>query len=574
MPLDGGFIHNLKDELTAQLSQMHIEKIYQPFKDEIIIGLRGRNGSKKLLISVRPSAVRVNLTDFVPENPAQPPMFCMLLRKYLGKAVLNCINQPDLERVLELEFRAYNEMGDETLLRLMVEMIPSSANIILVNGEGKIIDSMRRSDIEASSRIIQPGVAYVPLQDTGKLSILKCDLKESVAAICEKNSELSKAIMDSVMGISPLIAREIALRACGEEQLRACEMSPIHKGNLYNALKLVKSELLSGGVPILILSKIGEPMDFSYVRVEQYGDEYQNVKQPSYCELLDTFFRSRDEINRMNSLTSALKHKVATLLSRSRRKLEARKKDLQRCADRDSLRICGELLKANHHSIKRGMPFIRVVNYYDLEQKEIEIKLNPTLSVSQNIEKYFKEYKKLCVAAGSLEGLIAENQEEIRYLESVAEELTRVQTAKEISEITEELVLAGYIRGGNSSGKRKAAPLKPKMYTSPDGFEVLVGRNNINNDLLTFSLADKTDLWLHTKEIHGSHVIIRCNKTTPPDSTVLFAAQLAAFHSKAKESSQVPVDYTLVKCVKKPHHAKPGMVVYSNNQTVFVTPRE
>ncbi|MDO4742779.1 MAG: NFACT RNA binding domain-containing protein [bacterium] len=574
MPLDGGFIYNLKSELTTQLSHMRVEKIYQPFKDEVIIGFRGRSGSRKLLVSVRPSAVRINLTDSVPENPAQPPMFCMLLRKYLGKAVLTAVNQPDLERMLEFEFSAYNEMGDEISLKLIVELIPSSANIILVNGEGKIIDSLRRSDIETSVRIIQPGASYMPLQSENKLSILKDDVRTAVSAICESESELSKAIVDSLMGFSPLISREITLRVCGEEQIPACRLSSAQRQNLHEAIEFVKDGIISGGVPMMLFAKLGEPMDFSYIKIAQYGEEYRCVLQPSFCELLDKFFRSKDELNRVNALSSDIKRTVGTLLSRSMRKLEARKKDLQRCVGRDRLRICGELLKANLSNINRGASVVRVVDYYDPEQREIEIKLNPTLSPAQNIEKYFKDYKKLCVAAGSLEGLIADNQEEIKYLESVAEELSRAQTAVEISEIKDELASAGYTKGVNPKAKRKTAPLKPRIYTSPDGFEILVGRNNKHNDQLTLSIADKSDLWLHTKEIHGSHVIVRCNKKTPPDSTVLYAAQLAAFHSKARNSSQVPVDYTLIKYVKKPGGAKPGRVIYSNNQTVFVTPRE
>lgn len=544
MAFDGAFLHCVISELNNALDS-HVDKIYQPSKEELVFLLRKKGFVKRLLLNVKSNGARVQFTENKYENPESPPMFCMLMRKHLLNARLLRIEQPDLERVARFVFSSMNEMGDITELNLICELLSGSANIILTDNNFKIIDSLRHSDIETSSRLILSGATYEMPPKQDKLNPLTADLTE-----IEKQLE-SKTLLQTLDGFSPLICREI------EAGL------PL--------LKVINS-IKSNGQPTLILKPDSTPLDFTYITVSQYGDGYQNKPFSSYSELLDEFYTKKETALRVQQNARDIIKLVTNLKARTERKLSQRLIELEKCKDREILRVYGELIKANLYAIKNGSSFAEVPNYYDSEMKSIRIPLNPALSPANNANKYFKDYKKSYTAEEALTKLTALDREELIYFDSVLESISRCRDISDIAEIREELAEAGYIKQTQSRKKQKAKPVF-KEFTSLEGYKILVGKNNKQNDYLTTVLASKNDLWFHTKNTHGSHVIVFCGGKEVSDETVLQAARLAALNSKAADSSQVAVDYTPVKFVKKPNGAKAGMVIYTTNKTVYVTPK-
>ena len=544
MAFDGAFLHCVISELNNALDS-HVDKIYQPSKEELVFLLRKKGFVKRLLLNVKSNGARVQFTENKYENPESPPMFCMLMRKHLLNARLLRIEQPDLERVARFVFSSMNEMGDITELNLICELLSGSANIILTDNNFKIIDSLRHSDIETSSRLILSGATYEMPPKQDKLNPLTADLTE-----IEKQLE-SKTLLQTLDGFSPLICREI------EAGL------PL--------LKVINS-IKSNGQPTLILKPDSTPLDFTYITISQYGDGYQNKPFSSYSELLDEFYTKKETALRVQQNARDIIKLVTNLKARTERKLSQRLIELEKCKDREILRVYGELIKANLYAIKNGSSFAEVPNYYDSEMKSIRIPLNPALSPANNANKYFKDYKKSYTAEEALTKLTALDREELIYFDSVLESISRCRDISDIAEIREELAEAGYIKQTQSRKKQKAKPVF-KEFTSLEGYKILVGKNNKQNDYLTTVLASKNDLWFHTKNTHGSHVIVFCGGKEVSDETVLQAARLAALNSKAADSSQVAVDYTPVKFVKKPNGAKAGMVIYTTNKTVYVTPK-
>lgn len=565
MPLDGIFLKNLCSELSS-ISGSRIDKIFQPSRDELILLLRSAGFSGRLLLSAKSGMARVHLTKGTYENPAVPPMFCMLMRKHLSGAKLLDVTTENYERVITFHFSATDEMGDRRTLRLIAELIGNQSNIILVNDDGRIIDALRRSDIEQQMRLVQPGAVYSLPESLGKKNIDDLDLADCILSSNDKN--LSGAILSTVSGVSPLIARETSYLA------DPFDGSPgdIDKEKIYSALQVL-SEYSKNGKPYMLLTEDGNPRDFSYMPITQYGNGFPLREYTSFSELLDAFYEERDLAERLRQGSADIIKLLKNLTERTAKKLNLRKEELRKCADREKFRIYGELIKANIALIPRGAEAASVPNYYDENLNNVTIPLNPALSPAENSAKYFKEYRKLCNAENTLHTLIEQCEQETDYIASVSDALSRVKTAAEITEIKQELTEAGYIRRSKSKAQKQKI-LPPREFISPDGYKILVGRNNMQNDILTLRTAEKTDIWLHTKDIHGSHVIILCGGITPPDSTLLFAAQKAAEHSQAANSSQVPVDYTLVKYVKKPSGAKPGMVIYTHQSTIFVKPNE
>ena len=544
MAFDGAFLHCVISELNNAVDS-HVDKIYQPSKEELVFLLRKKGFVKRLLLNVKSNGARVQFTENKYENPESPPKFCMLMRKHLLNARLLRIEQPDLERVARFVFSSMNEMGDITELNLICELLSGSANIILTDNNFKIIDSLRHSDIETSSRLILSGATYEMPPKQDKLNPLTADLTE-----IEKQLE-SKTLLQTLDGFSPLICREI------EAGL------PL--------LKVINS-IKSNGQPTLILKPDSTPLDFTYITVSQYGDGYQNKPFSSYSELLDEFYTKKETALRVQQNARDIIKLVTNLKARTERKLSQRLIELEKCKDREILRVYGELIKANLYAIKNGSSFAEVPNYYDSEMKSIRIPLNPALSPANNANKYFKDYKKSYTAEEALTKLTALDREELIYFDSVLESISRCRDISDIAEIREELAEAGYIKQTQSRKKQKAKPVF-KEFTSLEGYKILVGKNNKQNDYLTTVLASKNDLWFHTKNTHGSHVIVFCGGKEVSDETVLQAARLAALNSKAADSSQVAVDYTPVKFVKKPNGAKAGMVIYTTNKTVYVTPK-
>jgi len=563
MAFDGGFLYKIVGELKNAID-CHIDKIYQPSRDELVFLLRKKGFVKRLLITAKPGSSRIHFTENKYENPPIPPTFCQLLRKYISSARLTDIIQNGFERVVEIVFSSTNEMSDRVSYKLVCELIGNQSNIILVNESGRIVDSLKHSDVETAARLILPGAIYEYPVSQGKLSPFCTDITDKINL---KDTDLSKELLSKIDGFSPLICREIESRFTS---------IITYTENSYESFKKAFSEILdklSGEAePVMLINSDGSPFDFSYIDINQYGNKFQKKHFESLSELLDAFYTARDTDARIKNAAHDIIKLITNLKARTEKKLGLRILELKKCRDREKFRIYGELLKANLYSIKAGSDSAMVPNYYDENMALIKIPLNPALSPAKNAEKYFKEYKKSYAAEQALTELTELDRKEIIYFDTVLDSISRSVSLSEIAEIREELQNCGYIK--KAAIKRKNAPVPQfKEYTSTEGYRVLVGKNNTQNDYITTKLANKNDMWFHVKNIPGSHVVVFCGGEALSDETLIFAAELAALNSNAADSSNVPVDYTPVKNVKKPSGAKPGMVIYTTNKTLFVTPK-
>ena len=556
MAFDGGFLYTVAQELQ-QAVDCHVDKIYQPARDVLVLQLRKKGFVKRLVLSAASGTARVHFTEQKQENPDTPPMFCMLARKIFSSAKLIAVQQKGLERVIEFTFDTANEMGDRIKPKIVCELITGSSNIILVGDDGKIYDAVHRSDIEKSDRLIMSGATYRYPDSQNKINILNADLDLVVNKVKEcNNGDLPSAILQTLEGMSPLVCREIS-----------------NYENITTALQKLKKNISSGEFNILYKAD-GTPADFCYMPITQYGSLYSVKQFDSPSQLLDAFYSERENAARINKASSDITKLLSNLISRAKRRMAIRGEELERNLNREDLRINGELIKANLYAIKPGSATACVQNYYDENLSIIEIPLDPSLSPAANASKYFKDYKKSCAAVQSLGALIESDKQEIEYLESVSESLTRCKSLADIAEIREELSLGGYIKSISKKQPRKKAQTQLTEYKSVEGYKIVVGKNNLQNDYITCTLASKGDMWFHTKNIHGSHVVVFCGGAPISDETILFAARLAAKNSKAASSGNVPVDYTPIKYVKKPSGAKAGMVIYTTNKTIFVTPED
>lgn len=568
MAFDGAFTHNIVEELLGAID-CHIDKIYQPSKDELVFLLRKKGFSEKLVMSARSGMARVHFTEAKYENPAVAPMLCMLARKHFSGAKLTAVIQRELERVVEFCFEGTNEMGDRVPLKIICELIGATPNVILINEAGRVLDALRRSDIESNKRIIQPGSLYCYPESQNKLNLLKCAMDLILNRIFSFEGTLYSALLSSLDGLSPLVCRELVYNCGGEDVL----VTDVNKNLLAERLLSLKNDI-QNGVPTLLLNGDGYPLDFTFTNISQYGSSVTIEKCESFSALLDRFFIKRENLARIKKAASDILRLVSNAKTRAVKRLAAREQDLKACENRETLRIYGELLKANLYQIPQGSHFAEVQNYYDEALAPIRIPLDPALSPANNAAKYFKDYKKSYTAEQTLTKLIKEDRLEIEYLDSVLDALTRSESLLDLKEIREELLLAGYLSHSKQTRSQKKPSFAFKEYSSKEGYKILVGKNNRQNDELTTKIAAKGDLWFHVKNIPGSHVVVRCAGQEVSEETIVFAAGLAALNSKAFGSSQVPVDYTQIKNVKKPSGAKPGMVIYTTNKTVFVTPKE
>lgn len=548
MALDGIFLNAVKNEISQKCLDSRVEKIHQPSKDELVISLRARGGAYKLLLSAKPDCPRVHLTDYAPENPQKPPMFCMLLRKHLTGARLISINQNQTERILSFEFDASNELGDRVGFKLIIEIMARFSNIILINEKGFVVDSIKRVDSSKSSvRELFPGVRYVSPPPQNKLCILESNISDIQAAISRSEKRLSKAFMDTVQGVSPVICREYEFGA---------------------PLEMIK-KYAENPVPILVWGSGFR--DFTFMPVKQYGALVENKKFDSFSKLLDSYYFEHEKNTRIKQSASELFRRVNTLHERALRKAQNRIQELRECEGKETLKIYGELITANQYRLEKGALFYELENYYSNGEK-VKIPVDPALTPMQNAQRYFKEYRKKQTAQSKLNAFIREAQDEADYLETVIDSLERCETSASLSAIRQELADGGYIRSQKKNGKNNQKPQPPLEFKSSDGFKILVGRNNLQNDRLTVKTANNHDLWLHTKDFPGSHTIIESNMREFSEQSIYEGAMLAAYHSKGNLSGKIAVDYTLIKNVKKPSGAKPGKVIYTDYQTIYVTP--
>ena len=575
MPIDAVFLESLRCELQQQLLACRVDKVQQPERDTILLSMRGPNGGGKLLLTASPNHPRIQLTSLSFENPAQPPMFCMLLRKHLTGGRLVSISQPPLERLVELTFDCIDEMGTPCRKKLILEIMGRNSNLILTGADGRILDCLRRVDFEMSEqRQVLPGLYYHLPPTQGKRSPWDASEEELRALLCaQKTQKMADSfLLETFGGLSPLLCRELAYAVFGQVDLDLSQLTDAQRedaaGNLFDAF----DQLHTGKRTPVILVRDERPWDFTCIPIRQYEGLIAQEPQPSFSALLDTFYAKRDSLERMRQKTQALRKTLTNLHNRTARKLANQQKELEATFDREHLRRLGDIVTANLHVISRGQARLTAVDFYDPEMKEIDIPLNPAISPQQNAAKFYKDYQKAKTAEKVLTEQIAKGEAELSYLASVLDELSRVESERDMQDIRQELTEGGYLRETGQKKKMKLPASKPMVFRSSDGFEILVGRNNRQNDLLTCKLAQKQDIWLHTQKIHGSHVIIACAPETPPDRTVTEAMQLAAYFSQAREGQNVPVDYTRVKNVKKPAGAKPGMVIYDHYSTAVVTP--
>ena len=575
MALDGAFLRHLKKEITDRALGARVDKIYQPNTEELVFLLRTRQEAFKLLLSARANSPRIHFTQYAPENPKVPPMLCMLLRKRLSGAKLVEVRQPGLERLLYLDFDAANELGDKVRLSLVIEIMGKYSNIILVDGQGKIVDALKRVDEEMSSqRLVQPGLAYELPPAQNKPCMLECQPEEIVEAIVHqpKNQSLNKGILNALQGLSPVVCREIEHQVGRGQELFTRDLTQEQRERLRFFLeRLFTTVRDTAGEPYMVTKIKGKPMEFSFLNIVQYGTLASVSRWEDFSSLLDEFYEERDRQDRMRVKAQDLLRLLANASERLSRKINLQRGELARSEDREHLRVCGDLINANLYRIERGSAFADLENFYD-ENRLMRVKLDPALNATQNAQKYYKEYRKAKTAQQVLGEQIAQAEQELLYVDSVFDCLSRAQSESELNEIRQELREEGYLKAVRDK-RKPPAPLAPLEFVSSEGFRILVGRNNRQNDKLTLKQANNNDIWLHTKNIPGSHTIIVTGGRQPGDATLKEAAMLAAYHSRAKDSSQVPVDYTQVRYVSKPQGAKPGMVIYVHYQTLFVTPQ-
>ncbi|MDD2417428.1 MAG: NFACT RNA binding domain-containing protein [Oscillospiraceae bacterium] len=576
MAFDGAFLSCLKEELESTLIEARVDKIHQPSREELVLDLRSRGCSKKLYISARANSPRVHFTEIALENPSTPPMFCMLLRKRLIGGRLTAIRQPGLERALYLDLDCVNELGDIVQLTLATEIMGRHSNIILIDSDLKIIDSIKRIDFEASSiRPVLPGLEYSPPPVVaGRMDLSMCSPDEVIDTMMKgKDGPLSKALLSISHGLSPLICREVShLATRGRDpNIQGLTQEERHRAIFY--LGRIKGAVETGEnrMPYILYDNMKTPLEFSFMPITQYGLSAVGSQTESFSSLLDEFYAKKDAALRAKQRSQDILRVLTNSSERIARKLENQQRELKQSGDRDRLRIYGDLIHANMGAIQKGANSALLVDYYDPDCGQISVPLDPALSAAQNAQKYYKEYRKAQTAERILKEQIEKGKRELLYIDTVFDALSRATTVRELGELRDELAAGGYLkvqRGRQKSPK----PLGPLEFVSDDGFKILVGRNNVQNDRLTLKTARGRDIWFHTKNIPGSHVIVLTGGETPPEQTLEQAAILAALHSKAAESQQVPVDYTPVRNIKKPKGAPPGFVIYEKNLTAYVTP--
>lgn len=575
MALDAVAIRALTAELQCLVGG-RIDKISQPERDEIIMQVRTREAHYKLVISASPAHPRIHLTKGSKKNPAVAPLFCMLMRKHIGSGKITAIEQSGFERMVTIFIESYNELGDLTVKRLVVEIMGRYSNIILVNSEGRIIDSIKHIDESLSSvREILPGGLYEapPAQD--KPALIDFNMESSISFDCPGRAD--KALIGAVAGISPLTARELVYSVYNTTDIIAREVNTNRAASIkLNLLSLAERARNNEFVPCLITDKSsGKLIEFSAVEIRQYEELAEVTSYSSMNELVDDFYIKRDLHERMRQKSADLTKLLNNNIERISKKLAILEKTLSDAEQLEDYRIKGDLLTANIYRMEDGMKTIDVENFYDEQCRSIKITLDPSLSPSQNAQRYYKKYNKAKTALTEAAKQLEASRTDLEYIESTLTMVENAEEAADLNSIRAELIEQGYIKRRQQVYKRKKKEeSKPMHFISSDGFDIYVGRNNTQNDYLTMKLANSSDIWFHTKDIHGSHTIIKLGiDKDVPRGTMIEAAQLAAYYSKARESTQVPVDYTAVKNVRKPNGAKPGMVIYDGYNTMYVTPK-
>ena len=558
MPLDAMVLTALRRELEKTLIDAKVDRISMPEKDMLILSMHSREkGNRKVLISLRPGSARIQITEGSFENPAQPPMFCMLLRKHLSGARLRALEQPTGERMILLRFDAVDELNFHAQKTIALELMGKGVNLVLIGEDGRIIDCFRRVDYETNARrALLPGLFYElpPRQD--KPSFFRMDAGEfsRMLAAADRSMEADRWLLNTFGGLSPLLCRELALGGWD---------------GLEDAVSDLRRRLDAGDFKPVLLSENGVPKDFSFLPIRQYEDAVVMEEYPDFSSMLDAFYSRRERQENIRRRSSELSRTVKTTLTRLRRKIAAREQELLAAEKREEYRRRGDLITANIYRLKRGMRGFEAQDYYQEDAPVVFIPLDERKTPQQNAATSYKQYNKAKTAARVLTELLSAAREEEAYLESVLLELSEAGNEDDLRLIRAELTQAGYLKSKpGSRQQKKPAPSKPLRFISPSGKEVWVGRNNVHNDELTLHTAHRGDLWLHVQKLPGSHVIVPQREGEADEETVRFAADLAATFSSASDGERVAVDCTLVRNVKKPPGARPGRVVYTDYRTL------
>ena len=560
MALDTVMLSALAAELRPKLEGARIDKVRQPEREQVLLSIRNKGENMRLLINAGAGSGRVALTGQSFENPAEPPMFCMLLRKYLVGARIEKLTQPNWERLLMVDIISHNELGDSVCLKLAIELMGRNSNLVLVGDDGRLIDCLRRMEYGGDvQRRMLPGMIYRLPPAQKKPLIFDCDRAQIESALnsSEDGKPLDKRLLDSFSGLSPLVCRELVHRAFYDINC------------LPDALEAFLESVRAGEFTPTLLTKDGKPAEYSFMQLKQYGSEYEQQSLNSFSELLDAYYSKRELSERRRRRARELSHSVKTARDRIQRKLVCRLEELERTYGREEIRKNAELLTANMYRVKRGDSSVTVEDYYTDGCPSVEIKLDILKTPQQNAAAMFKEYNKLKTAEIHLTALVAEGEKQLDYLNSVLDELERAETERDLAEIRRELLETGYLKKQKGAKPDKSKKQGPMRFISSDGYEILVGRSNSQNDELTTKTARRTDIWLHTKSVHGSHVIISCEGREPPERTIAEAASIAAYYSQGREGGKTAVDYTAVRFVRKPSGSMPGKVVYTDYRTVM-----
>lgn len=570
MAVDGLFLHMIKKELAAFAVGSKIDKIYLPTKYELVLGLRSRTGARKLFISVGGNSPRLNFTEHVPENPSKPPMICMLFRKLLTGAIIEQIRQQGSDRILFVDLRGSNEIGDRVKYTLVIEIMAQYSNCILLDENRMIIDSLKRVDLTKSSyREVLPQRNYVLPPSQDKIDLQAQPVGEAISRIRSfPEKMLSGAVLNAISGFSPTLSKEFAYRVClGDTQVK--ELTQPQWQRLEKELSELQELLVSGNAkPCYLTDQNGELLDFSFLPLTYMANDAKMNCCESLSALLDLFYTEREKKQRARTQAEDLFRLVHSLIERTIKKINVRRAELPDEAEIEDKRVCAELINVNIAFLPKGVDVYEIPNYYD-ENRIKRIKAYPELSPQRNAQKYYKDYKKAQTAKKVLAEQIENAMAELEYLQSVQDELSRAESFAELSEIREELRQAGFLKTTQQGKKNKQVSLPPLSFCTPDGFRVLVGRNNLQNDKLSLKTARKTDLWFHVQKAPGSHVILCLDGAEPTESACEYAAGLAVWFSSVRERGKAEVDFTQVKNLKKPPAAAPGFVIYHIYKTIY-----
>ena len=573
MAFDGITIAAMVRELHQNLDGGRFNKIAQPEADALMITGKGANGQCRLLLSASASLPLIYFTDKNKPSPLTAPNFCMLLRKHIGSARISSIRQPGLERVVEFELEHRNEMGDPCRKFLIAELMGKHSNIIFCDENRMILDSIKHVSSHMSSvREVLPGRDYFLPHTQEKFDPLTITETEFIRTICTKPCNISKAIYSTLTGLSPLIAEEICYRASIDGSDAAQSLNETAATHLYHTFHRLMEQVTEGDFTPNIIYRDNEPVEYSVLPLTQYGNEYHSETFSTVSSMLETYYASRDTLNRIRQKSSDLRRIVQTALDRNRKKYALQQKQMKDTAKKDKYKVYGELINTYGYGLEDGCKSFKALNYYTNE--EITIPLDPTLTPQENSKKYFDRYGKLKRTEEALTEQLADTESEIEHLESISNALDIARAESDLSQIKEELTEYGYIKKHYSGKKGAKAQIKSKPfhYISSDGFDIFVGKNNFQNDELTFKQATGNDWWFHAKKMAGSHVIVKTPDGELPDRTFEEAGRLAAYYSKGRTAPKVKIDYIQKKHVKKPGGAKPGFVVYYTNYSLMAEP--